>query len=236
MTNIFSQVHLYFIRHGESEANTQSIYICGQSISCPLSSLGKEQSILLGKRLKYENMNFDYYLCSTAIRAKQTANIVLETMNIDQSKLILSNALLEQSQGSWEGMNRFECYTNNIMKKMEELHIEFSPPNGESIRMVQKRAITFLELYIEQAKKQSIEENRTISIIIFTHANLIRSVLQYYLESNPKYTWLIGQNNTAISEILFNQYGTSLIKVNDSGHLKFLLPESLEKETDIIMK
>ena len=38
-----------------------------------------------------------------------------------------------------------------------------------------------------------------------------------------------GQENTAINEILFNQYGTSLIKVNDTGHLVFLIPESSEK-------
>ncbi|CAF2842006.1 unnamed protein product [Rotaria sp. Silwood2] len=111
---------------------------------------------------------------------------------------------------------------------MKELHIDFSSPDGESIRMVQKRAIAFLEPYIEQAKKQSIEENREISIVIFTHANLIRAVIQYYTESNPKYTWLIGQYNTSISEILFNQHGISLVKVNDIGHLKFLIPESSE--------
>ncbi|CAF4900791.1 unnamed protein product [Rotaria sp. Silwood2] len=127
-------------------------------------------------------------------------------------------------------MNRLECYTDEIMKKMDKLHMEFSAPNGESIRMVQKRAITFLEFYIEQAKKQSIEENREISIVIFSHVHLIRAVLQYYLQSNPKYTWLIKQNNTAISEIVFNQYGISLVKVNDTGHLKFLMPESLEKK------
>ncbi|CAF1131868.1 unnamed protein product [Rotaria sordida] len=229
MTNIFPRVHLYFIRHGESEANIQGIYICGQSIPCPLTPLGTEQAVLLGKRLKYENIKFDYFLCSTAMRAKQTADIVLEIINIDSSKLITSNALLEQSQGSWEGINRRECYTDEIIQKMSELHMEFSAPNGESIRMVQKRAIEFLELYIEQAKKQSIEENREISIIIFTHANLIRAVLQYYLQSNPKYTWLINQNNTAISEILFNQYGMSLVRVNDTGHLTFLIPKLSEK-------
>ncbi|CAF4331493.1 unnamed protein product, partial [Adineta steineri] len=136
---------------------------------------------------------------------------------------------LEQSQGNWEGLNRQSCYTKDIREQMDKLHIEFSAPNGESLRMVQKRAIDFLEPYIDQAKKQSIEENREISIIIFTHGNLIRAVLQYYLQSNTKYTWLIKQENTSISEILLDQFGTSLVKVNDSGHLIFLIPESLEK-------
>jgi broad specificity phosphatase PhoE len=229
MTSLTSRVRLYFIRHAESEANLVFTTICGQNIPSTLSSLGNEQAVLLGKRLKYQNMKFDYIFSSTAIRAKQTAEIALKIMNIDTSKLITSNALLEQSQGMWEGMNRDSCYTNEIIKQMSELHIEFSSPKGESLRMVQKRTTDFLEPFIEQAKKQSIEENREISIVVFTHANLIRSVLQYYLQSNPKYAWLIGQNNTAITEILFNQYGTSLVKLNDSGHLTFLIPESSEK-------
>jgi broad specificity phosphatase PhoE len=230
MTNTNSRVRLYLIRHAQSEANLVFETVCGQNVPCTLSPLGNEQSILLGKRLKYQNIKFDYLLCSTAMRAKQTAEIVLKIMNIDASKLITSNALLEQSQGNWEGMNRSSCYTADIMQQMHKLHIEFSAPEGESLRMVQKRAIELLEPYIEQAKQQSIEENREVSIVVFTHANLIRTVLQYYLQSNPRYAWLIGQENTAISEILFNQYGTSLVKVNDSGHLIFLIPDSLEKK------
>ncbi len=37
--------------------------------------------------------------------------------------------------------------------------------------------------------------------------------------------WLIGQNNTAINEILLNEHGISIIKVNDDSHLIFLIPE-----------
>jgi broad specificity phosphatase PhoE len=147
-------------------------------------------------------------------------------MNIDPSRLIPSSTLLEQSQGLWEGGNRVSFYTSEVMQQMKDLHIEFSAPNGESIRMVQKRAVEFLGPIIEQAKKQSILENREISIVIFTHANLIRAVLQYYLQSNPQHTWLLGQDNTAITEILLNQYGTSVVKTNDSAHLTFLIPES----------
>ncbi|CAF1629366.1 unnamed protein product, partial [Didymodactylos carnosus] len=211
-----SLVRLYFIRHGQSEANL-TLNVCGQAISSTLTSLGKEQSTLLGKRFKYENMKFDYMLCSTATRAIQTANIALEIMNVDTSKLITSAELLEQSQGIWEGINRSSAYTLEILQQLSQLHIEFCPPEGESTRIVQKRAIAYLDPYIEQAKKQSLIESREISIVIFTHANLIRAVLQYYLQSNPQHAWLIQQNNTAINEIMFNKHGTSLVKVNDDG-------------------
>ncbi|UJR14447.1 hypothetical protein I4U23_001444 [Adineta vaga] len=230
MSNTKSRVRLIFIRHGQSEANLLSETICGQNIPSRLSPLGCEQAVLLGKRLKYQKINFDYILCSNAMRAKQTAEIALQLTNMDVSKLILSDALLEQSQGDWEGKNRYLCYTAEIMTRMSDLHIEFSSPNGESIRMVQKRAIEFLEPYIERAKQQSIEENREISIAIFGHANCTRSILQYYLETNARYSWLIGQENTSITEILFNEHGTAMVKVNDAAHLTFPIPDLSEEK------
>lgn len=229
MTKDIFRVRLYFIRHGQSDANHVGVYICGQSISCPLTPLGVKQSNLLAGRWKYENMKFDFFLCSTAVRAKQTADIVLEKLKIDESKLITSDALLELSQGSWEGLIRKECYTDEIKKKMDELNMDFRAPGGESMRMVQDRAVPFLESYIEKAKEQSIQEKREVSLVVFTHANLLRAVLQYYLQSNPKHAYLIEQYNTAITEILFNEHGVSLVKANDSAHLKLPIPESSEK-------
>lgn len=223
-----SRVRLYLIRHAQSEANLSKAVICGQNIPCVLTPLGIQQATLLGKRLKYQNLRFDYLICSSAIRAKQTAEIALQLINVDPNQLMITEALLEQSQGSWEGLNRDECYTNEVLQHVKNLHIEFSAPNGESIRMVQKRAITYLEPIIKQAKQRSIDENREISIGIFTHAGTIRSILQFYLESNASITWLIGQHNTAITELLFNQHGISLIKSNDYGHLTFLIPDLVD--------
>ena len=225
MTGATFRVRVYLIRHGESEVNLNLSIIRGQAIPSVLSPLGNKQAILLGKRLKYENTRFDYIFSSTAVRAQQTAEISMELMGIDRSKLDTSPALLEQSQGSWEGRNRRECHTDEIIRHMHETHIEFSAPNGESLRMVQKRGIEFLEPVIEQAKQQSIAENREIFIAVFAHANFIRSLVQYYTQCTPKHAWLIGQKNTAITELVFNQYGTGLARVNDSGHLVFPIPE-----------
>ena len=88
MNNTTSRVRLCFIRHAQSEANLSPNTICGQNILSGLSPLGCNQAILLGKRLKYQNIQFDYLLCSTAKRAILTAEIILKIMNIDISKLI----------------------------------------------------------------------------------------------------------------------------------------------------
>ena len=45
-------------------------------------------------------------------------------MGIDISKLITSDALIEQSQGIWEGLNRQSCYTDKIIQHMREAEHE----------------------------------------------------------------------------------------------------------------
>lgn len=229
MAAVNHRVRLIFIRHAQSEANTTFETICGQSRACPLTPLGLQQAALLGKRFKYHKVNFDYLLCSTAVRAKLTADIALAAINVDPSKVIVSDALLEQSQGDWEGKNRFQCYNDEVMQRMKDLHIEFSAPNGESIRAVQKRTLAFLEPFIDEAKRRSVEENREVSMVIFTHANVVRAALQHFSQSEPRHAWLIGQANTGISEVLFNQHGTCISKVNDSGHLIFPIPDVIEQ-------
>ena len=170
-------------------------------------------------------MQYDYVLCSTAVRAKQTADIALKILGVDTSQMIVTDALLEQSQGLWEGKDRASSYSAEVLQQLADLHIEFSAPQGESMRMVQTRAVECLKPYLEEANAKSLAEHREVSIVVFTHANLIRAVLQYYLQSNQRHAWLIGQENTAITEIVFNQHGTSLVRVNDSAHLKFPIPE-----------
>ena len=225
MTDEKFRVRLILVRHAQSEANLLHHLICGRSSSSALTPHGENQSILLGKRFKFEKFQADHFLCSSAVRAKRTAEIILQNLQVDLNRLIVSDELVEQSQGQWEGLNRAEKYNDEVLQQMKQFHVEFCTPEGESMRMVQKRAVDFLEPWIKQAKEKSIQEKREIRLLVTTHANLIRTVLQYYLDTSPQHAWLIDQRNTAINEILFDQLGTSLIKINDFAHLTLTIPD-----------
>lgn len=167
-------------------------------------------------------------MSSSAVRTIQTAQTALEVLGADLSKVIITEGLVEQSQGQWEGMHNKSPEILEAIQEMNRLQIEFCAPGGESLRMVQKRAIEALEPYVEKAKKLSVDEDREVSIVAFTHGGLIQSVLQYYLQSKLRDAWLIQQHNTAINEIVLDPRGVSLAKVNDYGHLMFLIPESVD--------
>ncbi|CAF3376210.1 unnamed protein product [Rotaria socialis] len=226
------RVCLYFIRHAQSEGNAVPNIIRGRDVSSQLTPLGFEQATLLGKRFKFQNVKFNYMLCSSAVRTIQTAHTVLAVLNLNKSKLIVTPELLEQSQGQWEGLDRKSPHIQEAIEKMKRQNAVFCAPEGESLDMVQKRAIAALEPYVEQAKQESIVKNRKITIVIFAHGGVIQSLLQYYLQSNMRDAWLIRQHNTAINEIILNENGVSLVKVNDYGHLTFLISEEALQRDD----
>jgi len=73
-----SCVRVILIRHAESAMNTAPHLIGGQSNAAPLTSNGERQSSRLGARLKIDQLRFDAVYTSTAVRAVETARLMME--------------------------------------------------------------------------------------------------------------------------------------------------------------
>lgn len=69
-----------FLRHGESVGNAESRWQ-GQA-DFPLTDKGREQARALAKRWRSEGMQFDYILASPLKRARETADIIAEALNL----------------------------------------------------------------------------------------------------------------------------------------------------------
>lgn len=85
---------LYIVRHAQSEANAAGIL----GGNYPLTELGKEQATVLGK--EFADIPFDHVYASDAIRARQTAEILLQGRN---TSVETSEDLRERSFGMYEG-------------------------------------------------------------------------------------------------------------------------------------
>lgn len=90
--------YIYVARHGETEYNRLGKYTGRTDI--PLNENGIKQAEQLAEKLKNEKI--DIAVCSSLLRAKQTAEIILENRNI---KLIAEDGLKEIGMGVLEGKN-----------------------------------------------------------------------------------------------------------------------------------
>ncbi|MEM9987287.1 MAG: histidine phosphatase family protein, partial [Bacteroidota bacterium] len=168
-------LNVYLIRHAESEGNVNHHLIGGQSNHLPLTKRGMEQAKLLGARLKEEALEFDAWWTSTAIRARHTAELVSEGMEVG-ADLMETPALLEVSQGKWEGEVRSRIYTDEVKAQFLADPLHFKAPDGESIQEVQTRMFTWLE---QLTKLDTPEKNRKVAA--FSHGFAIRCLMVYLM-------------------------------------------------------
>lgn len=154
---------LIILRHGESLANAEHIYI-GHA-DWDLSPLGKEQAELIADFLDGEKV--DYIYSSDLMRAYNTALPCAKRRNMD---IIKSRALREIDLGVWQGMKVAE-----IEEKWEKEFNEgwradfgrFCPPGGESIPHLARR--------IKEEITRIASKHFGSTVIIACHAAAIRA-------------------------------------------------------------
>lgn len=91
--------HLYFVRHGLSEANKAGVY-SGQS-ETPLSPEGRLQAKLAGEYAK--SLHVDHIVSSTFSRAHDTAHIIAHAIGYPADEIELNSLFVERGMGVLEG-------------------------------------------------------------------------------------------------------------------------------------
>jgi len=93
---------IYFVRHGESEANQKGVF-AGQKEDSVLTEKGIEQARSTAQEIKIENLQFDRIIFSPLKRAKETAEIIANEIGFDKKKISLEKRVIEYDMGSLTG-------------------------------------------------------------------------------------------------------------------------------------
>ena len=218
---------IYFIRHGESESNATPGLAFPINYDAPLSTLGHQQSKLLGERFKKEKISFDKVFSSTLTRAVQTIENMFAGMGNEGNSFQKVPEIIEQQIPGWRGVPTEEAYTNDTMSYIMEKGNDFVGPDGESIREVQKRATNWLEDELIYNRDLCIEP-QSLKVAIISHESTLRSIFHYIMGFDQRLTYKIGVDNTSISRFIFNSKGWSVVCLNDSSHLKTNSTETFE--------
>ena len=208
----------YFIRHGESESNATPGFAAGRDYDSALTDEGVRQARLLGRRLKRENVKFDRVYSSSLRRAKNTARLMLDEMGETSRSVPAADELVEQKAFGWRGVPVEEVYTPENTAYIVSKGADFVPPQGESLRMVRRRISGWVESEIIYNEKV-VSENQNLKIAVVGHGTASRCLFQYIMGFDEKMILRIALDNTSISRFAFDQYGWSVIRVNDSSHL-----------------
>lgn len=113
------QKHFYMIRHGQTEANLA--HVMAGSNDSPLTEKGREQAYIAQTAVKALEIKPKAIIHSHLSRARDTALILNEVLNIDMHE---DPDLAEIHAGDWEGKDYADC--------PELLTGWCDPPNGET--------------------------------------------------------------------------------------------------------
>ena len=155
---------LYFIRHGQTEANVKGI-LTGR-LETNLTQKGIDDAIELSKELTED---FDYYYCSPLTRTHQTLKAIKGDV-----EYIVDERITEVSSGDWQGKLKSELpETEYDLYKKGQLN----PPNGESLEDVDKRIKSFLEDMFSKYKSDE-------KILVVTHNAFMRNLKRMFIDKD----------------------------------------------------
>ncbi len=92
---------IYFIRHGESEANLREVF-AGQKDDSALTEKGREQAREAGNKIKSLGLNIDIIVSSPLIRAFDTAKIVAQIIGYSK-EIVIDGRITEYDMGILTG-------------------------------------------------------------------------------------------------------------------------------------
>lgn len=198
---------ILLIRHGENNW-VKEHRLAGWTPGVHLNENGHQQAKDLAVRLAHLPVKAVY--SSPLVRCWETAEHVAAPHQLD---LIRLDGMGEVKYGEWEGE------AIKTLAKLPEWHtIQFAPsrfqfPGGESLRGVQARAVDTLE--------QLVSEHEDETIVVASHADVIKLVLAHYLGVHIDLFQRIGLSPASVSVLALSQKGhVRVMRVNDDGPLK----------------
>ncbi len=160
---------LFVFRHAEAFDNRRGIFSGWRDSGLTLKGVAQAKKI--AKQL--ERYPIDYAFTSHLKRARKTLEIVLEAH--PSVPVFIDDRLIERCYGLLQGKSK-----RNVAREDPEWYAqihrgyELAPPNGESLRMVEKRVLSFLKQL-----EDWLEQNPG-NVAISCHNNSIRPIRRVF--------------------------------------------------------
>jgi broad specificity phosphatase PhoE len=206
------------IRHGE--ADEVGLRLLGRTPGIHLTAKGRTQAQLLGRYLL--GCGVAAIFTSPIERAAETASAIGEELGLAP---IVLPGITELEFGGWTGKAFEELSTLEEWMRFNCARAETCPPEGESMRQVQTRAVGAL------SQLAAAYPGKIIAAV--THADVIRAVLAAWLPTSLDEVWRIDIGVASMSAVELEGPWSKVLLLNGlSGERELGLLSSLEERTN----
>ena len=172
--------YLTLVRHGQSDWNNKNLFTGWENPG--LTSRGIDEAHATGLLLKKQSKIYSYLFTSLLDRAINTANIILEELDLDGINVVRDEALNERDYGELTGLNK-----DNARKKWgeDQVHLwrrsfDIPPPGGESLKDTADRVIPYYE---NKILPLLFKDN---NILVSAHGNSLRALIMHIEDLSPE--------------------------------------------------
>jgi 2,3-bisphosphoglycerate-dependent phosphoglycerate mutase len=169
--------HIYLFRHGETYFNESKRFTGWKDSKLTLQGIKDAKKV--AKKLK--NVTFSVAYHTSLSRSKDTLKEVLK-FHPECKLKIMDNRMIERSYGDLQGFGHKSVISKVGKKQFDIWHRSYAvaPPNGESVKMVEKRVNSFIKDIIKYIKKEKI------NVAISAHGNSMRPFRKYFEKLTTK--------------------------------------------------
>ncbi len=196
---------LLLIRHGETEGEPGVLY---SQQDVPLSEEGWRQTEVLLQGL--QNLPLEVIYTSDLSRARLAAERLARLTGLP---LYVTKKLREIDFGAWSGKHFRELLETPEFKARLKDPENISPPGGESLRDLARRAHEVLEEILTQHSGKLVA--------VFTHGGLLRVMMAQALGAGLKNFFRIHQDFAAVNLVDYYPEGPVVRLVNGPFDLNF---------------
>jgi probable phosphomutase (TIGR03848 family) len=192
---------VYFVRHAVTDHTGERL--SGWMPDIHLSEDGRAQAEDVAGRLA--NAPFKAVYSSPIDRTLETAELIAERHKLE---VIVREGLGEVHYGRWTNRSFKSLRRTKLWNVVQRWPSAARFPEGESIRELQARALSEVELIADTHKRAAV--------CVVSHADWIRVVLAHYLGMHLDLFQRIEISPASVSVLHIGQYGPRVLGVNAS--------------------
>ena len=203
-------LNLYITRHGETQWNVEGRMQGWKNSELTLKGIRNAEA--LGKRL--DSVDISVIYSSSSQRAVHTAELIRGNRKIE---IITDENLREINLGEWEGKAKDEFSESDKagLEVFWNIPHQYKAVSGEDFFQVRAR--------IEAVLNRIISENRDCSILIVTHAVIVKTIMSIFnsipIEDLWKQPFIHGTSLSAVEIDNTSQDGKFKAKVLMEGDM-----------------
>jgi probable phosphoglycerate mutase len=202
-------MRLILVRHGASPNNAEGRFTGHTDV--PLSQLGRRQAVAVAGALAAEPLAV--IVSSDLARARETGDIIAARTG---APLELDANLREIGMGAWEGLTYAEIQRGypGEWARWQDKGAFFAPPGGEEPHAMLAR--------VSGTLKRSLGRHPDECVLWVTHGGVIGALICQVMGFGLEHRDQLRRDNAAITELLLDGPRATLIRLNESAHLRDL--------------